>query len=139
MKNKKTIIFAVSLSLAISALYYTLFSRERVRSGFESGTIKATKEVLLSFQESYKSEYKEYNTNVEELRKSVILVNHVKIFFKEDEVPLEIVSRISSSDMPFLEKERYSVLVSIEKKEIDYISIWKLSQDGTLTKIYPKK
>lgn len=139
MKNKKIIIFAVSLSIAISVLYFALFSEERVRAGFESSNINAAKEVFFSFQESYKSEFNEYNTNIEELRKSLNLVNHVKLFFKEDEVPPEIASQISSSDMPFLEKERYSVLVSIEKKEIDYISIWKLSQDGALTKIYPKK
>jgi hypothetical protein len=93
---------------------------------------KASKEMILVYQDSYKTEYKQYNTDVAEVRKYFVLDEYVKVFLSRDEIPPDVFSKIGNEDVPYLERERYSILIQIEKKEIEYLSIWKLTQDGIL-------
>lgn len=121
--------------LAIIVFGYDYFAFQ----AYQRSIVDQTMHVFGDVQESYNKEFKTFNLNFIEMKKYLQLTDEVQGFANIDDVPLMYRDKIPSDEYPFLRKGRFKIIILIQSKKYNKVSIWSFMDYGNKREIYSGK
>lgn len=127
--------FKIILTIIIGLALYFKYNDFAYKS-YERSILENLLGAFSAFQESYKSEFKTYNINTNEVRKLLFFTDEVEGYVRIDDVPEEYREKLIGNDEPRLNKDDYKVAVLITSKKYHRVSLWTFDNFGNKKEIY---
>ena len=135
MKTNKIIVLIILIFFAITLVCYFKYD-SFAYGGYERSMLKFSVDLFKTTQESYKEQFKVYDINKDNIIHSFTLPEEVKIYVDVEDVPIEIRNKISLDEKPYIAENDYSVIITIDSKKFNKLSIWKFDSTSEPKKIY---
>lgn len=136
MKKYKIILIIVVLGI-IGVAGYFLGDSKFAYGGYERSMVEFAAGSFSAVQESYKTEYKSYSTDSNEIKKLLSFTEEVTGYVDINEVPVEFKNKVGPEDKPYLNEKSYKILLLIRSKKYNQTSVWTFDNAEAVKKISP--